>query len=218
MGGRSSSSSASSTTNLSSATDNRMVLGEGSIGAGSGGTVSLSDMRDMSTNLSVTDYSNRSSSTSVTDSGNTSSSWSWSDGSNRSINDSGNTSITSIDPGALKAMETAILSNEASTREALRVAQQAASSSASAANASQSSAFNFAANANATVGAGFSKLLDAGLQMFSSNVAAVGKTADLTAQAYQAATAEKSGSLDNKTIVMLGLGALAVFGLMAWKK
>lgn len=214
MGGRSSSSSASSTTNLSSATDNRMVLGEGSIGATAGGTVSLSDMRDqsltdnrdMSTNLNVTDQSNRSTS--------------WSDSSDRStsVSNSGNTTVTSVDPGALKAMETAILSNEASTREALRVAQQAASTSASAANASQASAFNFASSANATMGAGFSKLLDAGLSMFQSNVAAVGKTADLTAQAYQAATAEKAGSLDNKTILMLGMAAAGVLGLLAWKK
>lgn len=231
FGGESESSSSSSSSNTSTATDNRLAIGNGSIGSSTGGIVSLSDMRDQSTSLNVSDSSNRS----VTDQ------------SNRSVNNSGNTTttttISSIDPGALRTMERAMLGNETVSREAFKFADSvsrtsadlssgaldqafAAVQGANAANVSVldkafdsiSSTLSYQKTADASRDAGFSKLLDLGKSMFDSNVKAVQNAQTLTSQAYQQATAEKAGSLDNKTITMLGIAAAAVFGLMAWRK
>lgn len=221
MGGRSSSSSASATTNYSQTTDNRQVLGDGAIGATSGGVVTLSDMRsysdnrDMSTVFSVTDSSDRT------------------DNSNRSVNNSGNTSYsttnTSVDPGALRAMESALMRNEAVTREAFKFADSANTEALDAARASVDrsigaasstldKAFSFARDADVSARAGFDKLLNLGASMFDTSAKAVNKAQDMTAAAYSAATAEKAGALDNKTILILGLAGAAALVLVVRKR
>lgn len=193
FGGSSSSTSSPQTTNTSQAYDNRQALGDGAIGATTGGIVSLSDMsnrsfsdsRDMSTSINVSDSSNRSTNT--------------------------------TDPGALKAMEAALLANQNVARDAFSFGVASAGQGASVAADAASKAYSFATSSNATLGAGFSKLLDVGVSMFDSNLKAVQQQGQLTAQAYQTATAEKSGSLDNRTILILGVAAVAAFAFTARK-
>ncbi|MEH0165575.1 hypothetical protein [Roseateles microcysteis] len=226
--------SSSSTQNTSTALDNRLVLGDGSLGATGGSSIAITDTRDQSVNvndsrnlstmmdLTVNDSSNRSSSSS------SDSSVKYTDNSNRSVNQ--------FDPGALRAMETAITANTKTTdrafsfgseafgfaatanKDALGFARSSASELADAQRESQDKAFAFAEKSNATVGAGFSQLLSLGKSMFDSNIKAVENVGALTTEAYRSATTEKSGSLDNKTITILGLAAAAAFALMAWKK
>jgi hypothetical protein len=184
FGGDSKSSSSSSTTNLSTATDNRQALASGAIGASGSGRVS----------------------------------------------------INQTDPGALKAMESALLASNAATQSAISASQKAAASAAAAAsqaaaqatasaNKSLDSSLAFATKANATNAQGFESLLSTGLDLFSKNLnlldkayTSTEKTQQFTADAYQTASAELSGSLDNKTIMILGLGAIAAVVLFAVNK
>ncbi len=190
MGGKSSSSSSTTNTtnNLSVATDNRLAIGPGSIGASSGGTVNYS-----STNISQ-------------------------------------------DPGALRAMELAMLSSSRATSEAIKASQnaaaeaqraaaaQAAAAQAAAAAASaqaaqtSSDAFGFAKTVDASNKVGFSKLLDTSFDMFMINNEVIGKafdstakTQELTAAAFQSAQAEKMGTIDNKTIMIIAVAGAAAF-------
>lgn len=277
MGGRSSSSSSSASANYSSATDNRQVLGEGSIGATAGGIIGITDARaitdsrdqswhdsrDQSTNMNVLDNSNRSST--ITDSrdqswndsrnlstnldvvDNSNRSSFWSDSSNRSTNYSDSSdrssyfsdsrdlstffsanvddrsdrsvrnSTTMLDPGALKSMEAALLGNKAVTESALNFSLASQGNSLAAVRDSSDRALGFASSANATLGAGFAKLLEVGKSMFDTNVAAVDRAGAMTQAAYRDATAEKSGTLDNKTILILGVAAAAALAFMARK-
>ncbi|HEY0955914.1 MAG TPA: hypothetical protein VGE36_14215 [Roseateles sp.] len=240
FGGSSSSSSSSQTNNQNNAWDQRQVLGEGSIGAAAGGIVNLSDMRDLSdrsvtnisdsrdlsTSLNVTDNSDRSSF--VSDSRNLSTSLSvvdnsdrssltdnsvfWGDSSSR-VN-SGNSTITAVDPGALKTMEAAMLGNQAVARDAFNFGMASAGTSADLSAAALDKSYSFARDSNATLGAGFSQLLTAGMRMFDSNIAQVQRAGELTVDAFRSATSEKSGSLDNKTILVLGVAAAAALAFM----
>lgn len=224
--------SSSSTQNTSTALDNRLVLGDGSLGATGGSSIAITDTRDQSTtindsrdlstvlDLKVNDNSNRSSTSD--------SSIKYTDNSNHSVNMS--------DPGALRAMELAMTANtkvtdrafsfgsdafgfaETANKDALGFARSSASDLAEAQREAQDKAYSFAEKSNATVGAGFSQLLSLGKSMFDSNIKAVENVGALTTEAYRSATTEKSGSLDNKTITILGLAAAAAFALMAWKK
>lgn len=145
---------------------------------------------------------------------------------------SGNTlqiTSTTTDPGALRAMELALISNSKATEDAAKAQAAAAAAAANAgaaagqsaarvAETSLSKSLDFATNANATNAQGFSKLLAVGESMFKTNIGtfeklltkqfdSVENTQALTAAAYQQATAEKAGSIDNKTIMVLGLAA-----------
>lgn len=55
------------------------------------------------------------------------------------------------------------------------------------------------------------KMFDAGTKQNAIATESIGK-------AYQTATAEKSGAMDNKTMMVLGLAAAAVVGVIAFKK
>jgi hypothetical protein len=213
FGGDSTSASSSSTANYSSAVDQRQVLAEGAIGATAGGTVSLSsidsrnlsDNRDLSTNLMVNDSSNRQ----VTSS----------DNSNRSVNNSGNTTTTTnfLDPGALRAMETAVMANRGVTQDALNFARISQDNSLQTAQGLTDKSLSLVSSSNATLGQGFASLLQVGKSMFDTNVNAVNNLGAATAQAYRDATADKSGGLDNKTILLLGAAAIAAFAFSARK-
>lgn len=136
---------------------------------------------------------------------------------------SGNTltiTSTTTDAGALKLAEASMLEATRAAERASASAQAGAASQQRAASQTTAEAFKFATVNNATNAAGFEKLLDVGLDMFSTNIgtfeklvdkqfAATENTQALTAQAYQTATAEKSGSIDNKTIMVLGLAGAA---------
>ena len=83
---------------------------------------------------------------------------------------------------------------------------------------------------NATTGQGFSKLLDVGQSIFSqantsqegifsklidAGKSLIGQTQQSVSDAYQTATAEKSGALDNKTLMILGVAAIAGVAIVA---
>lgn len=211
-GGNSSSTSNNYDYNTYNAFDNRLALGDGAVGA-SGGSTAINAPQDNRI------FSN-------TDS--------------RQDNRVFSSTSNMVDPGALRAMEAAITSNTAATQSAIASANSSAAAAAAAAskasadaiasaNASQRSALDFATGANATNAAGFSQLLDTGLEMFTlagdsirSATTDAFNLVDATnsgiAGAYQTATAEKSGSLDNKTIMILGLAAAAAVALFAFKK
>lgn len=161
---------------------------------------------------------------------------------------SGNSlAITTTDPGALRAMEMALLSNSKATEdaakaqaEAARMASQAsASAAASAASAGAATAasadrmlgksLDFASAANGQTHDSFSRLLGVGESMFKTNIGtfekllskqydSVQNTQALTAAAYQTATAEKAGSIDNKTIMVLGLAAAGALAFTMRRK
>ncbi len=198
--GKSSSSSANSTStlNMTSQTDNRLAVGDGGFG--------------------------------VTGSNNVA-------------------TLTMIDPGALKAMESA----QAEQRKAMDASIAAANSQAAAASAAASAqmaaaqqqqaqaaktssdAFGFATGANEDVfsfarttdasnKSSFSDLLSTSFDMFDrsydvlenlteKSYTSAANTQELTAQAYQTATAEKSGSIDNKTIAIIAVAGAAAFVL-----
>lgn len=154
---------------------------------------------------------------------------------------------TTTDPGALRAMELALLSNSKATEdaakaqaEAARMASQAsASAAASAASAGAATAassermlgrsLDFASTANGQNHDSFSALLGVGESMFKTNIGtfekllskqfdSVENTQALTAAAYQQATAEKAGSIDNKTIMVLGLAGAAALAFTMRRK
>lgn len=83
---------------------------------------------------------------------------------------------------------------------------------------------------NATTGQGFSNLLDVGKSIFSqanssqegifsklieAGKGLIGQTQQSVSDAYQTATAEKSGALDNKTLMILGVAAIAGVAIVA---
>lgn len=215
-GGNSSSTSNNYDYNTYNAFDNRLALGEGAVGA-SGGSTAINAPQD---NRIFSNTDSRQD--------------------NRQDNRNFSSTSTTVDPGALRAMETAMLSNNAVSQSAIESANSSAAAAAAAARqasqdainsatSSQRSALDFATNANATNAEGFSQLLDTGLEMFSlagdsirSATTDAFNLVDATnsgiAGAYQTATAEKSGSLDNKTIMILGLAAAAAVALFAFKK
>lgn len=64
-----------------------------------------------------------------------------------------------------------------------------------------------------------SKLIDAATQMFNTSEGLIGQTQKSVADAYSTAQAEKSGTIDNKTIVVLAVaGAVAAFAFAGRKK
>ncbi len=189
-GGNSSSTSNNYDYNTYNAFDNRLALGDGAVGA-SGGSTAINAPQDNRI------FSN-------TDS--------------RQDNSVFSSSTTTVDPGALRAMESAIMSNTAATKSAIESANSSAANAIASANTSQRSALDFATNANATNAEGFQSLLSGGLDLLNKAYDSTAKTQQFTADAYQTASAELSGSLDNKTIMILGLGALAAVGLFAFKK
>lgn len=155
----------------------------------------------------------------------------------------GMVSVDFQDPGALRAMELAMLSNNNATESAIKAAQessraaaeameaqaaaaakQVAAASAAAAQTS-SDAFGFASSADATNKQGFSKLLDTSFDMFALNTNALSKafdstakTQELTAMAYQSAEAEKKGTIDNKTIMVIAIAGAAALVMVNRKK
>lgn len=62
--------------------------------------------------------------------------------------------------------------------------------------------------ANATQGEGFSRLIDAGESL-------IGQTQKHVADAYASATTEKAGTIDNKTLMILGVAAIAGAAIVA---
>ena len=69
------------------------------------------------------------------------------------------------------------------------------------------SAFDFAAASNATLGGGYDALINAGQNL-------IGQTQKAVADAYGQAQADKNGTIDNRTIIVLAaVGAAAVFAL-----
>lgn len=199
----------SNTSTVSNYSDSRSVVDAGGGLVGNGNwwdqSISVSDSRDLSTNLNVADSSNRSTNNIV----------SWADSSVQ--RNSNNTTVTTLDPGALKAMEEALLANQQVTRDAFSYGVATTGQNADLLAGSMNKAYSFAAESNATLGAGFTQLLSAGMQMFGENLKAVNNAGQMTAQAYQTATAEKSGSLDNRTILILGVAAMAAFAFMSRK-
>ena len=69
------------------------------------------------------------------------------------------------------------------------------------------SAFDFASASNATLGGGYDALINAGQNL-------IGQTQKAVADAYGQAQADKNGTIDNRTIIVLAaVGAAAVFAL-----
>jgi len=81
-----------------------------------------------------------------------------------------------------------------------------------------SAALDFGKEANAIAGSSYEKLLDVASGIFEGAATAVSKAQDQTASAYQTAVAEKSGTVDNKTIMVVGLAAAGVMAMKAMKK
>lgn len=74
--------------------------------------------------------------------------------------------------------------------------------------------------ASATAEQGYSKLLDVTQTLFNQSQGLIGQTQKSVADAYQQAQAEKSGALDNKTILILGVvvaGAVAAVAIWGRK-
>jgi hypothetical protein len=184
-GGGSSSSANSNTTNtLTTNTDSRMAIGEGGLGISGSGSNAY---------ITTTNTQNN------------------------------------VDPGALRSMELSLAASKESNKQALAAmeaasqaaAQQAAAASAAAAQTA-SDAFGFASKADASNKSGFSNLLSTSFDMFDRSYDVLetlskgqfettANTQALTAAAYQTATAEKAGSIDNKTIAIIAVaGAAAI--------
>ncbi|MDF3822339.1 hypothetical protein P3G55_20715 [Leptospira sp. 96542] len=76
--------------------------------------------------------------------------------------------------------------------------------------------------ANANQGKSFESLLSAGLEMFKTATATTQASSSAVASglasAYSTAQADKAGSLDNRTIIMLAGIAAAVIGFAFWSK
>lgn len=64
---------------------------------------------------------------------------------------------------------------------------------------------------DAVAGEGFGKLLDLTGKVFDVGSGVIKAGQQMTADAYQTATAEKSGSIDNKTIMILGIAGAAAW-------
>lgn len=64
---------------------------------------------------------------------------------------------------------------------------------------------------------GFNSLLSVADRMFKSNDSNTATLREAVGAAYQTATAEKSGSIDNKTMLMLGLAGAAAVAIIAFK-
>lgn len=64
---------------------------------------------------------------------------------------------------------------------------------------------------DAIAGEGFGKLLDLTGKVFDVGSGVIKAGQQMTADAYQTATAEKSGSIDNKTIMILGIAGAAAW-------
>lgn len=140
-----------------------------------------------------------------------------------------NNTQNNVDPGALRSMELSLAASKESNKQALAAmeaasqaaAQQAAAASAAAAQTA-SDAFGFASKADASNKSGFSNLLSTSFDMFDRSYDVLetlskgqfettANTQALTAAAYQTATAEKAGSIDNKTIAIIAVaGAAAI--------
>lgn len=182
---KSSSSSTNETNNISTALDNRQVLTD-SIGATGSSAVSVNNT---------------------------------------------STSIA-LDPGALRTMELALLANTDTSKAAISSADRSAATAAAAAASSNAQltkgmkdVIGFAQKADATNKEGFSSLLNAGLSLFDRQLSSMDKlaqsnekttlaTQDAVRDAYQTATAEKSGSLDNKTITIIAIAAAAALAFI----
>lgn len=71
--------------------------------------------------------------------------------------------------------------------------------------------------ADATAGEGFSKLLDLAGKVFDTGANIVTKGQEMTNAAYQQAATEKAGTIDNKTIMVLGVAGAAAYALSKMK-
>lgn len=68
--------------------------------------------------------------------------------------------------------------------------------------------------ANATNAEGFDKLLDAADTLFSRGESLIGQTQAAVADAYGQAQNDKAGTIDNRTIIVLGVaGAVALYAI-----
>lgn len=177
--GKSSSSSATSTStlNMTSQTDNRLAVGDGGFG--------ITGSNNAATVSNTTNY---------------------------------------IDPGALKAMQASMDAAAKAQAEAVAAANAAAAQASAQAARTSSDAFGFATNADASNKNAFSDLMATSYNMFDRSYdvfeaiadktfGTVADTQALTAQAYQTAEAEKSGSIDNKTIAIIAVAGAAAFVL-----
>lgn len=76
--------------------------------------------------------------------------------------------------------------------------------------------------ANATNEVGFSKLIDTAnnltSKLFDKGESLIGQTQKSVADAYANATAAKSGAIDNKTLMILGIAAIGAVAIVAGKK
>lgn len=72
--------------------------------------------------------------------------------------------------------------------------------------------------ANATAGHGLDALLNAADKLFSRGQGLIGQTQQAVAQAYDQAAQTKQGTIDNKTIVVLGVAAAVTVAAVAYSK
>lgn len=123
-----------------------------------------------------------------------------------------------------------ILASQAMENQARREAEAAAlQAQLAASSAAFSTAAATVSAAGAQTQAGFSQLINAGLNLFEDSTSLVNnvlgaamketsRTQDLTAAAYQTAVAEKAGAIDNKTITILGISAAVAAVAISMRK
>jgi hypothetical protein len=68
---------------------------------------------------------------------------------------------------------------------------------------------------NATLGDGYSKLIDAAGDLFARGEGLIGQTQKAVADAYGQATADKAGGIDNRTIIVLAVAGAAAAAFIA---
>lgn len=137
------------------------------------------------------------------------------DSGNTTLLGSGNTTINETDGGAVKAAMDAITRGQevqAESYQAMLRSQQSGYQSMIGATAATSNAA-MASNSNTVAQAfgSFNSLLSAADRLAAKSDQSNQQFRETVASAYQSASAEKSGAMDNKTIMILGVvGAIAV--------
>lgn len=84
--------------------------------------------------------------------------------------------------------------------------------------ATNARAFDSIDRTNALSGEGFEKLLQAADKLWQRGETLIGQTQQHVADAYLSANTDAQGTIDNKTIVVLGVAAAAVAGLVAYSR
>jgi hypothetical protein len=187
-GGGSRSSSAQTTYN----TDKRLAVGDGGFGiSADNSSVGFTENNSFTDARSFDLYDSRSFDVNTSDSNNTT--------------NSNNTTINAFDGGAISDAFDA-------TKRALSSIDSAVSQTIGSNTDVMTMANNTIKLANATNADGFDKLLGVAENLFNQSQSLIGQTQASVADAYSQASSDKSGSIDNRTIIVLAVaGAAALF-------